>query len=930
MALSTTQYGYIIDPMVPFTDGKGNTIKDGFVRVFVAGSSTPVITYRNFDGAANQDLIELDNSGRTKTSVIGSKGLTYKVCVYDKHHSQESPILTVDKVSVIGANITAGAGATVVTGIDGLKTKPDGFVDASVIGTDGYVALDHTLVTDDLDTDAKVTAVEEDRYVPLLNDDVNDPDSKITLGRFWKWVLGKNKSLSTITAFRTGDVIPVDGPSGTSKMPKDNLLKITDSATFNDELISNDFSYGKWINSAVGTLWNSSLVDEAGKSVYINKLIDVSHKKKIYVIVNEYGTTSGRYMGFANASGIVTHRYAEKDLPWEDYIYNGTSCKRAVLDVEDVNFFFSAGTDWGNHVWQGVFYESVSSRLDDALNSLDRINTSVKSADEAVDIDVYKSIQDVSIAYTDGYYIASNVGQMWNYSLLANANSRYSTNIIDVSSYIGKKLKITTGGWQVPSTRRFGFVDADGILTKVFEEKNAGWTYNSNTGLYEAFIDITDVGFVWSMSKDYTNQSFYIAENKDFVNKILSQYDEKYGSENKASLFTPKVVPAVKNMRGYICYESLIQNGLLEDNVCYIGIDYYKQAPAFKYKYTSAGTQNVKAIIKDKNNRVLDEKTIQIKVVDSSQAFNYKILVCGDSKTENQKKLFQLANLVAQDPNASITFLGTKSSTGTDFDGNTRTTRAEGYSSRNVINLCRDATLNGSTNIFYDGDIAGDNKFSFAKGVAALGDCPDILFIDHGANQNNPVSPLSANDVYECYESIISSVADYNTANGTDVKVVICVQEWGALGETLDGYADSKWAVDYAKVKPKDYLTHFENREDEGVFICPQYVCVDPDYDYPTVIAPYPLNKNETHRVVADKTHPGINMPNYNGSTTYNRGNTCQNDNRCCVCLKDGVVGITPSNDLTNWAVTEQDPSAGYYKVAGMYYSVLKYIASVS
>lgn len=359
MALSTTQYGYIIDPMVPFTDGKGNTIKDGFVRVFVAGSSTPVITYRNFDGAANQDLIELDNSGRTKTSVIGSKGLTYKVCVYDQLHSQESPILTVDKVSVIGANITVGAGATVVTGLDGLRTKPDGFVDASVVGTDGYVALDHTLVTDDLDTDAKATAVENDRYVPLLNNDVNDPDSKITLKRLRQWtnrptqvvitpsdfigtglsnnewaaavdamednktavvkwtesgatrvafssryeagvglvfvavyggyvadyvvaatsgahtvtknvydnidevhtlpeaadfnnddgvlvdgatggprfmlwhtlankVLGFIKSLSTtITAFRTGDVIPVDGPSGTAKMSKDDLLRVT-------------------------------------------------------------------------------------------------------------------------------------------------------------------------------------------------------------------------------------------------------------------------------------------------------------------------------------------------------------------------------------------------------------------------------------------------------------------------------------------------------------------------------------------------------------------------------------------------------------------------------------------------------------------------------------------------------------------------------
>lgn len=34
---------------------------------------------------------------------------------------------------------------------------------------------------------------------------------------------------TTITAFRTGDVIAVDGPSGTAKMPKDSLLAITES-----------------------------------------------------------------------------------------------------------------------------------------------------------------------------------------------------------------------------------------------------------------------------------------------------------------------------------------------------------------------------------------------------------------------------------------------------------------------------------------------------------------------------------------------------------------------------------------------------------------------------------------------------------------------------------------------------------------------------
>lgn len=51
---------------------------------------------------------------------------------------------------------------------------------------------------------------------------------KMTVANFATWVLGRIKSLPTsITTFRSGDVIAVDGPGGTAKMTKDNLLKET-------------------------------------------------------------------------------------------------------------------------------------------------------------------------------------------------------------------------------------------------------------------------------------------------------------------------------------------------------------------------------------------------------------------------------------------------------------------------------------------------------------------------------------------------------------------------------------------------------------------------------------------------------------------------------------------------------------------------------
>ena len=323
MALSTTQYGYIIDPMVPFTDGKGNTIKDGFVRVFVAGSSTPVITYRNFDGAANQDLIELDNSGRTKTSVIGSKGLTYKVCVYDQLHSQESPILTVDKVSVIGSNITAGAGATVVTGLDGLTTKPDGFVDASVIGTDGYVALDHTLVTDDLDTDAKVSAVENDRYIPLLNDDVNDPDSKITLKRLRQWANRPTQIVITPSDFIGSGLSNDEWAAAVSAMEDDKTAVV------------------KWTESGASRVAFSSRYETGVGLVFISEIGGFVTEYVVAAVSGAHSVTTNVY----ELAG--SHSITSFDVMWDnednDYVFPAPQdVIQAVSEYIDVQLVFNA------------------------------------------------------------------------------------------------------------------------------------------------------------------------------------------------------------------------------------------------------------------------------------------------------------------------------------------------------------------------------------------------------------------------------------------------------------------------------------------------------------------------------------------------------------------------------------------------------------
>ena len=228
MSLSTTQYGYIVDPMVPFTDDKGKTIKNGFIRVFMAGTSTPVLTYRNYDGATNQEKIELDNSGRVKHNVIGSKGSLYKVVVYNILHSQENPLLTVDKIAVLGASINA-TGSTIVTGLDSVTVQEENFLKATVEGTGVELALDPTEVTSEVSTIGDAATAAPDYVVPLLEKTGTEDGKKISLANLFKFALDWISRLATtVTSFASGDYFAVSNTTnGARKMSKDTLLELT-------------------------------------------------------------------------------------------------------------------------------------------------------------------------------------------------------------------------------------------------------------------------------------------------------------------------------------------------------------------------------------------------------------------------------------------------------------------------------------------------------------------------------------------------------------------------------------------------------------------------------------------------------------------------------------------------------------------------------
>lgn len=159
-------------------------------------------------------------------------------------------------------------------------------------------------------TDADLT---DSEYMAV--DNASAYTRKITVASLAAWVLGKIKSLATsITSFRTGDVIPVDGPSGTAKMSKDDLLKeTTENAlssihSVSDTATEAEISAGHYfvIDSANG---KKKLPAEA-----VAKASEKANKEAVYSTlpsVNIYNSTQRKFVGNSGIdSTILTGSHA--------------------------------------------------------------------------------------------------------------------------------------------------------------------------------------------------------------------------------------------------------------------------------------------------------------------------------------------------------------------------------------------------------------------------------------------------------------------------------------------------------------------------------------------------------------------------------------------------------------------------------------------
>ena len=561
---------------------------------------------------------------------------------------------------------------------------------------------------------------------------------------------------------------------------------------------------------------------------------------------------------------------------------------------------------------------------------------------------------------------------------------KYATLFIDNNGYIG--IALTKDGKSLfdEDTNQFNAKIADdaiikGILLYInkilehifFETNKSGFVDNSgNAALYvdkqgvhlanvvshdvfgrTAFIDEQgNIGLAISKNGEILG-NFNIATTKKIkIGKYTFTVDaesinlpENLFTYNTAKLMLPSKIPYVVGQQMYVYYESILYNGFVKDYRLKSRVINEGNQNCCNIYHTDVEVDNVYFQLDNSFGNSIETKIVPIKVLSKDIEGTLKICVVGDSKSDNATKQAEVMNLCEKDGKLNVEFVGTLSKVGYDSEDNERRFKNCALSGSGIPDWCCAETLASKTNPFYDSSVESgitvtmrtnvgnyNNapiKFSIEKAISVIGDI-DVLWIDHGANQ------IANEESFKCYDYIIKDIKDYNAKNNKNIKVVVSIQEGACLVERYDSVINNLQNKNFA-YKAFEYISRYDNRESEGVFICPQYLNVDLWHDFPTTKVPQNCRNSDSEKVVClDQIHPGVNCGTYSGSNVYKRGNIVstgtglERDRNLYLALADNL-GVTPNDDKVHWAKATNSLNSGYYKIADMYYATIRYILSL-
>ena len=145
-------FGYAQNGYTQYLDNSGKPLTGGSIETYIAGTTTPVLTFKDFNGGQNPHKITLDENGGA--TVILRQDTVYKFVIRDKNGDI---FKTIDNI------VTAG-NTTVVEG--------EGGDDVTISGKEGEIAVDYFINTKEykIKLDDRVLAKLDDETIEHILD----------------------------------------------------------------------------------------------------------------------------------------------------------------------------------------------------------------------------------------------------------------------------------------------------------------------------------------------------------------------------------------------------------------------------------------------------------------------------------------------------------------------------------------------------------------------------------------------------------------------------------------------------------------------------------------------------------------------------------------------------------------------------------------
>ena len=211
--------------------------------------------------------------------------------------------------------------------------------------------------------------------------------------------------------------------------------------------------------------------------------------------------------------------------------------------------------------------------------------------------------------------------------------------------------------------------------------------------------------------------------------------------------------------------------------------------------------------------RTIHEQSVSVTVVDAQTDLSLTGIVIGDSRISDGTLVSALKNDLS-----NLTLLGTRSFHDIPHEGRGAWSTAH-YLERESL------TIAGSVvpNAFYN-PATGGFDFTYYMNQNYSAAALDFVVINLGANDN--FSKASVGNI----EKMVQSIQGYAAAKGKSVKIFVMTEYLSPA----DGYyleQSSNTDVDAKRDKQFKYFTYldaaFSGREDEGVYLLPNYLAID-------------------------------------------------------------------------------------------------------